>query len=590
MPKYPVDTSGSNFSSLPEPTPGSLRQLDPDPVVHGRAAELAALRENLERDGVALLCGPPGTGKTTLALRLAHSVADRFRGGQLCADLSALSMDDVLASFIRALTHDRVQLWASRRAQLREVLGTRRVLFVLDNVSKGHDLALFRNVIATSRERLGGVVLGPMSPEDSLTLLRTHLGSRVDFEPEAARAFVKACHGLPLALVVAAGFARLRTTATLTALVEEIPAERGDVHDAFAWAYQQLSPDDRRVFRLLGDGFEREFSITALNALAGGDVRPSRNRLLALHLLENAPGDRITMHSLLREYAQSLTPREPEALGRLLDHYLSVADVETENAVAAVFVADDERRLALASALVDEMSVRVQEAAVEAARARENRAAEAVALAHLGHAWFDRGNLEEAERCHTEALEFHREPRALTGLANVYLESGGLEEAEALFKEVLAVRIASGDAAGEARALLSLGRTTGDIRYYEQARDICERIGDVVRLGRAYNGMGNVHQSAGSYEDAINCYALALQAFVDGLCLVNMGHAQLAAFGSSAAFTWYERAAEHAVRLRDKGLLADAARSLNAAGFVEEALRRMRQAEQLYLTAEDESP
>jgi tetratricopeptide (TPR) repeat protein len=416
-------------------------------------------------------------------------------------------------------------------------------------------------------------------------LLRARLGSRADFEPEAARGFVRACHGLPLALVVAAEFARLRTTATLTALVEEIPAERGDVHDAFEWAYRQLSPEDRRVFRLLGDGFEREFSITALNALAGGDVRPSRNRLLALHLLENAPGDRITMHSLLREYARTLTPREPEALERLLDHYLSVADVETENAVAAVFVADDERRLALASALVDEMSVRVQEAAVEAARARKDREAEAVALAHLGHAWFDRGNLEEAERCHTEALEFHREPRALTGLANVYLASGGLEEAEALFKEVLAVRIASGDAAGEARALLSLGRATGDIRYYEQARDICERIGDVVRLSRVYNGMGNLHRKAGANREAINCYSLALNAFVDGACLLNMGIAH-ETLDSPETFSWYDRAAEHAFGLRDKELLADAARLLGSAGFAEQALRRMRQAESLYLAAD----
>jgi tetratricopeptide (TPR) repeat protein len=139
------------------------------------------------------------------------------------------------------------------------------------------------------------------------------------------------------------------------------------------------------------------------------------------------------------------------------------------------------------------------------------------------------------------------------------------------------------------RALLSLGRATGDISYYERARDICARIGDAVRLSRAWNGIGKLHHAAGRHHEAIECYRSACEAFVDVPCLLNMGLAYQA-LGAPEAFSCFDQAAELALRLRDKELLADAARLLHEAKFVEQALRRMRQAERLYLTAEDESP
>ncbi|MGW6446628.1 tetratricopeptide repeat protein [Lentzea sp. NPDC055074] len=556
--------------------PDAPRQLEPPPVVHGRDEERVALLAALERDRLALICGPPGIGKTTLAQHLAHEVAHRFPDGQLCADLAVLGLDDVRSGFALALSENR-------NNRLPEVLGNRRVLFVLDNVRKDHDLRLFQRsgLIATSRERLGGLKLGPLGTEDSLSLLRSVLGPRVDAEPAAARSFVRLCKGLPLALVVAAKLALLRDEATLTALVDEIPDERREVHSAFEWAYSRLSPAEQRVFRLLGDGFEREFSITALNALAGGNVRQERNALLTLNLLENRPGDRIAMHSLLREYARTLEPREPEALGRLVDHYVSVADTETENAIAAVSVADDEQRLALAAQLVESMSVQVQTAAVSAARARGDRAAEALALAHLGHAYFHRGLLDEAEDCHAEALSIRREPRALSGLGNVYLESGGVEEATALFLEVLSARTSEAD---EARACLSLGRATGEMRWYERARDICARTGDAERLGRAWNGMGTLHHRAGRYREAVSCYTTALESFVDIYSLLNLGEALEA--GGQSPLDCYDTAAEHAFRARDAELLAEAAQLLHTAGFPAQALTRMRQAESLYLAAD----
>ena len=65
----------------------------------GREAELVALSGILSHEGepgtpqVVAIDGPPGAGKTALALRVAHSVADQYSDGQLYVDLRGYSPD-----------------------------------------------------------------------------------------------------------------------------------------------------------------------------------------------------------------------------------------------------------------------------------------------------------------------------------------------------------------------------------------------------------------------------------------------------------------------------------------------------------------
>ncbi|WP_256862415.1 BTAD domain-containing putative transcriptional regulator [Microbispora sp. GKU 823] len=64
------------------------RQLPPDLVdFTGRAAEVAALTRALAPGGVAVVTGPPGVGKTALAVRCAHAVRAAYPHGQLFLSL-----------------------------------------------------------------------------------------------------------------------------------------------------------------------------------------------------------------------------------------------------------------------------------------------------------------------------------------------------------------------------------------------------------------------------------------------------------------------------------------------------------------------
>src|SRR5690606_36501013 len=127
-------------------------QLPPvDPAFTGRERELAALDEALLGDQDRYrplrwgqIFGPPGIGKTALAVRWAHRVAPEFPDGQLFVDLRGFDADReplspavVLDDFIRALGRPLAQVPSgveARAAFYHSLLAERRMLIVLDNV------------------------------------------------------------------------------------------------------------------------------------------------------------------------------------------------------------------------------------------------------------------------------------------------------------------------------------------------------------------------------------------------------------------------------------------------------------------------
>jgi DNA-binding SARP family transcriptional activator len=336
----------------------------PSAAFAAREPELRWLTEQAAAgDLLAVITGPGGIGKTTLALQWAHQAAARYDDGQLYADLRGFGPEDsptdpgeVVAGFLGALgvPDQRIPPGLTERVALyRSVLAGRRMLLVLDNARTVEQVrpllpgAPGCAVVVTGRGGLTGLVVA----EGARPL-------RLDaFDDDQARAYLGApdspaldvvlarCGGLPLALaVVAARAAEFPLSAVAEELADEgldafaVPGVEHDLRTIFSWSYRHLPDDAAALFRRLALHPGPDMTLAAASAVAGGDRAGTRRLLRALCdaqlLTERRPG-RFVYHDLVRAYAAELARGDgPGVLHRLAEHHLYSAVNAADTAFA----------------------------------------------------------------------------------------------------------------------------------------------------------------------------------------------------------------------------------------------------------------
>lgn len=543
------DESIASPESGPEPRsrgpafrpPRELPADIPDFVGHaGLVAELAAALDEPDGIPVAVLTGPPGCGKSTVAVHVAHAVRERFPDGQLFADLHGSAAQgtppgDVLARFLRALgvPPDAIPDTEERAALLRSQLASRRVLIVLDDAAGEEQ---FRDlipgvpgsaVLVTSRSRLVAlpgarpVELPAMTDEEGVDLLGRVAGrERVTAEPEATVELARLCGGLPLALRIAG--VRLAahphwSVATLTDMMadestrlDELTHGGVGIRGLLSVVHESLSEPARQLFGLLGAVETHDFTPLTAAALLDADLgRATRalDELVDARLLDVTGGrpPRYRFQDLVRVYAAerlAASPadaaRAPAAVERVLSCLLALAREAYQRTYGGDFT-----------------RIRGSAGAWPGARRWFDR------LLADPLEWFDaeRATLRAAV---TQAASLGHDEicweLAIDAVA-AYEARGLFDDWRATHTVALAATRAAGNRRGEAAVMMSLGslavaqRTEDDTAMLLGAFDLFEALGDDLGQAMCLRNLAHLDRVQGHPERALERYERALEGF-----------------------------------------------------------------------------
>jgi non-specific serine/threonine protein kinase len=313
-----VDAAAVPASNLPVP---------PTPLI-GRKHETAAACAYLRRDDVRLLTltGPPGIGKTRLALAIADTLTAAFTNGVFFIDLAPVRDAHLVVPIVAHTLGLRQGSDPSYLPALKASLASKRVLLVLDNfeqvVEAASDIAEllqawpYVKLLVTSREllRIANEYTFPVPPLPVPPVLVDHDAPRnlASATPErlndyaAVQLFVRraaaqqpdfalthenallvagiCCRldGLPLAIELAAArvrhlplqemYAKLaHGLQVLTGGARDAPPRQRTLRAAIAWSYNLLDAGERRLFARLAV-FRGGCSLAAAEAVCGVDA------------------------------------------------------------------------------------------------------------------------------------------------------------------------------------------------------------------------------------------------------------------------------------------------------------------------------
>ena len=540
----------------------------------GRWREIAEVEDLLAEHRLLTLTGPGGSGKTRLALAVAHEAVEDYEDGAWLVELAPISDPGLVAQAVASVLGVREQPGIPLFEMLVEHIGSSSILLVVDNcehlVGASASLAealLGRcpklSMLVTSREALSVegealFVVPPLSLPDprrlpALDILPDYEAVRLFVEraravrpgfalsDQNAMAVAQICYrldGMPLAIELAAARARVLSAQQIASRLEDsfallkggvrsTLAHHGTLRATMDWSYELLSEEERILFRRLsvfagGFTLEAAEAVGASGDIAEGDILDLLSSLVDKSLVvfeERQDGmGRFRQLETVRQYSFERLEEsgEEEQIRRQhAEYYLALAEGAEEQLKGI------SQQQWLDSMEIEHVNLR---AAIGWALERRETELALRLTASAAHFRYPRGHLQEGRRQLEAALATDdgssapsARAKALTEAGFFALEQSDHERGEGRLEESLLLYRDLGDAYGVAHALECLAVAKTRLGDYGQATQLQEESLAIYRemehkwgIAMSLNNLGIVALKQGHYERATTLHQESL--------------------------------------------------------------------------------
>ncbi len=335
-----IESTKSGFLTAEEKEKFHINQLTkipfqvPSETAHfsGREEIIDKIKQELTSGKTFLLHGPPGVGKTAMAIHLGYVLKDKFPDGVLWYKVDSSNIMDILLSMAHLFGEDisTIKDGEVRASILRTLLSKRKLLLFFDNVTKNDKIHILLPgspsccVIFTSQEsslhipsEYTSIKINVLTHQETLLLYKKIFNKiYVSKHKKDILALGKKVGNLPLAVNLIATYLKkfgispqeyLLQLNTDSLYLKSLTYEDKNLSRTISISFNKLDTLTKNIFVSLGVFEGKDFSVEAIAFVNNTSVSQAEKilqQLMDISFVEKSSDKRFRIHPLLRVFAR----------------------------------------------------------------------------------------------------------------------------------------------------------------------------------------------------------------------------------------------------------------------------------------------